>query len=192
MPPPPDTPPDKKAPRTDDPEQPDTSVEGNLGLLHHIVGRHYTRSHPDYDDALQEGAIALQRAQSTFDSVKGKWSTYAGRCVENAVRDFYRRERNRNQSTEPLDLRALQVSDPAPNPEELLERQILRHLVEKLPEIQRRVVSLKYGFEEIPRAYWCRGLPTWDQVAKQLHVSPSTAKRAHSEALRRLRAAYLV
>lgn len=65
-------------------------IEHNLRLVAYIVNKNYpehTRgSQQDADDLISIGTIGLIRAAETFDYSKGsRFSTYASRCIDNAI-----------------------------------------------------------------------------------------------------------
>ena len=67
-------------------------VSQHIGLVKSIVTRMgVARSHRD--DAVQEGCLALITAAPHFDPARAAWSTFATRCVTNAVRNMRRGER---------------------------------------------------------------------------------------------------
>ena len=166
-----------------EPAQPDAPPADNSGLVHSIVGRFLTRSHPDYDDAVQEGLLAVERAKETFDSARAKWSTYASRCIRNAVVDLIRKEKREHELQAPLE-----DSIPAPEPEAedpgfQLQRELLRHLIDRLPETERQVIRFRYGFEdEEPLSQ--------RETAKRLGLPRTTVLRIEERALRMLRASF--
>lgn len=67
--------------------------ESNKGLVGHIMKKYYIRS-DQYKDVYQEGLIGLWKACITFDDSKGtKFATYAGRCIQNQIGMFFRKEK---------------------------------------------------------------------------------------------------
>lgn len=64
-------------------------VEENIGLVHHIVGKHFNHliGTWDYDDLVQEGLISLVRCIEGFNEDKGyKFSTYAYSSIYREVK----------------------------------------------------------------------------------------------------------
>ena len=60
-------------------------IEHNLRLVAHIVKKYYNTG-KDIDDLISIGTIGLIKGVSTFKPDKGvKLSTYAARCIENAI-----------------------------------------------------------------------------------------------------------
>ena len=66
----------------------DKLIVHNLRLVAYIVNKKY----PDFidsDDLVSIGTIGLIRAAETFDAKKNnKFSTYASRCIDNAITQF--------------------------------------------------------------------------------------------------------
>ena len=60
-------------------------IERNLRLVAHIMKKYYSQS-ADQEDLISIGTIGLIKGISTFDASKGaRLTTYAARCVENAI-----------------------------------------------------------------------------------------------------------
>ena len=60
-------------------------IERNLRLVSHIVKKYYSKTN-DTDDLISIGTIGLIKAIDSFDYKKGtRLSTYASRCIENAI-----------------------------------------------------------------------------------------------------------
>ena len=60
-------------------------IEHNLRLVAHIVKKYYA-VHSDPDDLISIGTIGLIKAIDTFHADKGaRLSSYASRCIENAI-----------------------------------------------------------------------------------------------------------
>lgn len=132
---------------------------------------------------MQEGLLAVERAKESFDSARAKWSTYASRCIRNAVVDLIRKEKREHEHQAPLE-----DSIPAPEPEAedpgfKLQRELLRHLIDRLPETERQVIRFRYGFEdEEPLSQ--------RETAKRLGLPRTTVLRIEERALRMLRASF--
>lgn len=60
-------------------------IERNLRLVAHIMKKYYTTEN-DREDLISIGTIGLLKAVNTYDPAKKiKLSTYASRCIENAM-----------------------------------------------------------------------------------------------------------
>lgn len=63
----------------------DKLIRHNLRLVAHIAKKYYADP-ADQDDLISIGTIGLVKAVDSFDPEKGsRFSTYASRCVENAL-----------------------------------------------------------------------------------------------------------
>lgn len=62
----------------------DRLIRHNLRLVAHIAKKYYAADTPE--DLISTGSIGLIKAVNTFDPSRGiKFSTYASRCIENAI-----------------------------------------------------------------------------------------------------------
>ena len=60
-------------------------IERNLRLVAHVVKKYYSQS-ADQEDLISIGTIGLIKGISSFDPSKGaRLSTYAAKCIENAI-----------------------------------------------------------------------------------------------------------
>ena len=75
-------------------------IRHNLRLVAHIVKKYYALP-GDQEDLVSIGTIGLMKAVDTFDATrKARFSTYASRCIENAMVIFLRsNEKARLQAT---------------------------------------------------------------------------------------------
>ena len=65
-------------------------IRHNLRLVAHIVKKYYALP-GDQEDLVSIGTIGLMKAVDTFDATrKARFSTYASRCIENAMVIFLR------------------------------------------------------------------------------------------------------
>ena len=73
----------------------DRLIRHNLRLVAHVVKKYYTVP-GDADDLISIGTIGLIKAVNSFDSTKkARFSTYASRCIENAILSQKRRTQKR-------------------------------------------------------------------------------------------------
>ena len=76
----------------------DKLINHNLRLVAYIVKKHYPDS-KEADDLISIGIIGLIRAAETFDYRKNiSFSTYAGKCINNQIRMYFRK--TKHQQTE--------------------------------------------------------------------------------------------
>ena len=66
----------------------------NRKLVNHIVKKFPYIRMGDYEDVVSIGTIGLIKAAATFDQSKNiTFSTYAGRCIENEIKMYFRQEK---------------------------------------------------------------------------------------------------
>lgn len=71
--------------RAGDPAAREKIIRHNLRLVAHIAKKYYALP-GDQDDLISIGTIGLIKAVNTFDSTRqARFSTYASRCIENAI-----------------------------------------------------------------------------------------------------------
>ena len=71
--------------RTGDTAAREKLIRHNLRLVAHIVKKYYALP-GDQEDLVSIGTIGLMKAVDTFDATrKARFSTYASRCIENAI-----------------------------------------------------------------------------------------------------------
>lgn len=69
-------------------------IEDNMGLVYAVIKEHFPTFMYD-EDLIQVGMIGLCQAANTFDEAKGKFSTFAGRCIYNEIcKEFRRRQKH--------------------------------------------------------------------------------------------------
>lgn len=76
-------------------------VEDNLKLVYHVVSKQYPTFVND-EDIIQSGTLGLCNAALNWDENKSAFSTYACRCIQNAIRAELR-ERQPHMETLSLD-----------------------------------------------------------------------------------------
>ena len=172
-----------------------TLIEHNLRLVV-FIARKFDNTGIMLEDLISIGTIGLIKAVNTFDpSKKIKLATYASRCIENEVLMFLRRHsRTRMEVSldEPLktdwDGNELLLSDVLGTDgdivmrpmEEDAEQQLLREALARLPERERRIVSLRFGLGGRPEK-------TQKEVADLLGISQSYISRLEKRIMQRLR-----
>ncbi len=62
----------------------DKLISHNLRLVAHIAKKYYKTPH-EQDDFISIGTIGLIKAVNTFKTDKGRFSSYAARCIENEL-----------------------------------------------------------------------------------------------------------
>lgn len=67
-------------------------VEDNIGLVHYLHQKNYPNKYDE--DAISEGIVGLCKAATSFDDKLGiSFSTYAGKCILNEIRSYYKRSK---------------------------------------------------------------------------------------------------
>lgn len=72
-------------------------VEDNMKLVYFVLHKYYPAYAYD-EDIAQIGMLGLCKAATTFDEMKGKFSTYAFRVIKNEIGMEFRRRRNLPQT----------------------------------------------------------------------------------------------
>ena len=170
-------------------------VEHNLRLVAHIIKKYYTQA-SNQEDLISIGTIGLIKAVGTFKSDRNiKLATYASRCIENEILMHIRKIAGQKAEVsldEPIntdwDGNELLLSDVLGTDgdivmrpmEEDAEQQLLREALARLPERERRIVSLRFGLGGRPEK-------TQKEVADLLGISQSYISRLEKRIMQRLR-----
>ena len=170
-------------------------TEANLRLVVSIAKRYVGRGLP-FLDLIQEGNLGLIKAVGTFKSDRNiKLATYASRCIENEILMHIRKIAGQKAEVsldEPIntdwDGNELLLSDVLGTDgdivmrpmEEDAEQQLLREALARLPERERRIVSLRFGLGGRPEK-------TQKEVADLLGISQSYISRLEKRIMQRLR-----
>lgn len=172
-------------------------VTHNILLVLYIVTKKFLNVDYDKKDLVSIGNIGLINAVNTYDPSKGiKFSTYASRCVENEILMFLKK-RNRKSETNvdsleevcfqgkdgsklKLEDKLSDGSDFTMDYENSQINEIIRQLVEGLPEKDRKIIKLHFGFYD-GKVYSQR------QIAKKMHISQSLVSKIVSKNVEILR-----
>ena len=170
-------------------------IEHNLRLVVYIAKK-FDNTGIGVEDLISIGTIGLIKAINTFNPTKNiKLATYASRCIENEILMFLRRTSRQKLEVsldEPLntdwDGNELLLSDVLGTDgdivmrpmEEDAEQQLLREALARLPERERRIVSLRFGLGGRPEK-------TQKEVADLLGISQSYISRLEKRIMQRLR-----
>ncbi len=144
-----------------------TIIEHNIRLVLKIVLEKYSNTPYDQRDLFSIGMIGLIKGVDTFDiSKKTKFSTYAGKCIRNEICKFMRKEMiykkhisevSLNQSikvdTEDEELKIENILsyndyDFVSEYEDKETYQIIRKIVNELPELEKNIIIKYYGFKD--------------------------------------------
>jgi RNA polymerase sigma factor (sigma-70 family) len=156
------------------PDRVSAGLATNEGLVHWIVQRQ-SLGGMRYDDAVQEGRIALWRALERYDPRRGRLSGYAAPAIRRAV--WSATKRSVREVHEAL------VDEPAADMvagsealDRANERVLLEQMVARLPLRLQQVIVLHYGLDGA-------GETTHKQIGHLLGVSRQRVGQLHAEAL---------
>lgn len=173
----------------------DVLVEHNLRLVAHIA-RKYQNAGEELEDLISTGIIGLMKAIESFESERGKLSTYAARCIENELLMLFRvRKKNAKDVSlyEPIgtdkegnEINLLEVT--VQEQTDLVELIEQNDQIRKLPELlacclsdrEREIIMMRYGLcgrEEV----------TQKMIGVKLGISRSYVSRIEKRALHKLR-----
>lgn len=176
----------------------DTLIVRNLRLVAHIAKK-YQNVDEDMEDLISIGTIGLIKAIESFDSSKGKLSTYASRCIDNELLMLLRFKKKTSREIslyDPigtdkegneislLDVTGSEQSDVLTKVEDAQHLEKLPSLIEeRLNDRERLIIVLRYGLlsgEEM----------TQRTIGNKLGISRSYVSRIEKRALEKLREGY--
>lgn len=173
-------------------------IEHNLRLVAHIA-RKYQNVEEETEDMISIGTIGLIKAIDSFDSGKGKLSTYASRCIDNELLMFLRarkktsrevslyepigtdREGNEINLLDIIEQEQVDVVDRMETENKLSRLSGLIHA--NLNEREREIITLRYGLTSEYEV-------TQREIGRKLGISRSYVSRIEKRALEKLREAY--
>lgn len=178
------------------PESRRTLVEHNLRLVVYIAKKFETTG-IGIEDLVSIGTIGLIKAVNTYRSDRQiKLATYASRCIENEILMFIRKTSGAKGEVsldEPLnvdwdgnelllgDLLGGESDDVFRSIEEREDRRMIRGALANLPERDRTIIELRFGFASGGREL------TQKEVADLLGISQSYISRLEKKIMARLR-----
>ncbi len=149
----------------------------NEALVHWTVRRQWL-GRLGYQDAVQEGRIALWRALVGYDANRGELSSYAVVAIQRSVWQAARRaQRTEAECLEAEPGRA--AVDMARALDRVSEGAQVRALVAGLGQPLRAVIIWRYGLDG-------QGEATFREIGERLGVSKQRAEQVHQQALLRL------
>lgn len=170
-------------------------IEHNMRLIVHIA-RKYKVPGCTFDDLISIGAVGLIKAVRSYDMDSGtSLSTYAARCIENEILMSLRQSRkmqNEISLDEPLGTdpegNTVSFSDLLGTPPDLVEKEVRRRVtlqkvrsaLPRLPERERRVLTMRYGLED-------GVMHPQHEIAKMLGISRSYVSRVEKHAIELIR-----
>ncbi len=178
-----------------DPEAKSVLIERNLRLVVYIA-RRFENTGVNIEDLISIGTIGLIKAVGTFKADRNiKLATYSSRCIENEILMHIRKISNQKTEVsldEPIntdwDGNELLLSDILGTDgdtvirplEDDVDLQLLRQALERLPERDRRIVSMRFGLGGSAEK-------TQKEVADLMGISQSYISRLEKRIILRLR-----
>ena len=172
-------------------------IEHNLRLVVYIAKK-FDNTGIGVEDLISIGTIGLIKAINTFNPTKNiKLATYASRCIENEILMYLRRNNKTRMEVsidEPLNVdwdgNELLLSDILGTDEDIIyrdiemevEKNLLKHAVDKLSEREKTIVELRFGLKD-PRGEEM----TQKEVADLLGISQSYISRLDKKIMKRLK-----
>ena len=170
-------------------------VEHNLRLVVYIA-RRFENTGTNLEDLISIGTIGLMKAIGTYRLDKNiKLATYASRCIENEILMYIRKisgQKTEVSLDEPIntdwDGNELLLSDVLGTEgdtvmrpmEDDVDHQLLLQALERLPERERQIVTLRFGLGG-------REEKTQKEVAELMGISQSYISRLEKRIMLRLR-----
>lgn len=174
-----------------------TLISHNLRLVVYLA-RKFESTGVGVEDLISIGTIGLIKGIHTFNPEKNiKLATYASRCIENEILMHLRRTNKLKLEVsfdEPLNVdwdgNELLLSDILGTEEDVIYRDLeteaeinmLRKAMEKLPEREREIIELRYGYNRKNDKEM-----TQKEVADLLGISQSYISRLEKKIMLRLR-----
>ncbi|MGN0174213.1 MAG: RNA polymerase sporulation sigma factor SigE [Acutalibacteraceae bacterium] len=178
-----------------DTEARDILIVHNLRLVVYIA-RKFEAASANIEDLISIGTIGLMKAVKTFKADKNiKLATYASRCIENEILMYLRKTNSLKTELsfdEPLNVdwdgNELLLSDVLGSEPDVVnhnvelqdERRIVASLVDKLPERERKIMQMRFGFYGYEEH-------TQKQVADILGISQSYISRLEKKIIAKLK-----
>lgn len=154
----------------------DALITANLGLVYAAVLRlRIARGSANYDDAVQEGMVALCKAADSHDAAKATFSTWASIKIFGAVKDWLGKESRAEPAYPPC---TVQPVDEAPSAEEVAaDKQSEAYIAARVDNLPREV-------QHAAKAALAGALVV--ETAARTGVSRNTCLRRRAEARRLL------
>ncbi len=169
-------------------------IERNLRLVAHIANK-YQNVDEEMEDLISIGTIGLIKAVSSFDSSKGKLSTYASRCIDNELLMLLRSKKKTSKEVslyEPigtdkegneinlLDIIESEQVDVIGRMEFAVNLKKLGKILQNLEEREKEIIFLRYGLATGKEV-------TQREIGEKLGISRSYVSRIEKRALNKLR-----
>ena len=163
-------------------------IVSNLYLVKTVADwLQHKEGYANREDLVSAGYEGLIKAAMSYNGSKGTFSSFAWKCIVNAMRDDIRLFRSNteflldwevNDDSEDGNWYLNWHENEEERPEEILERIVLEA---DLTEREWYVTSGKYGIDGEPRST--------NQIAAELHLTPQMVNVNKREALKKMRSA---
>lgn len=162
-------------------------VEENIPLALHIAKRWTKRTGMDIDDTVSAAEYGLVKAARGFDPDRGRFSTYAGRIMENEIRMELRKHSRRSREMhleDPIEgTEGLKLKDMLADPRDCFElSEAVCELAERsgtLTERERTAVMIRIKYPEKSQA----------ECGRMMGISQSLFSRRLIDARRKMEGA---
>lgn len=150
------------------------AVEANDALVHWTVRRQWL-GRLGYQEAVQEGRIALWRALARYEAGRGRLSSYAVVAIERAVWRAVERAGKAGDAHRGSEI-ACGALEMAGEIDRVIQRAQVHALVAELPARLQEVIRRRYGLDGTGEA-------TFREIGQALGVTKQRAVQLHAEAL---------
>lgn len=178
-------------------------ISHNLRLVAYIVKKHYADSR-EQDDLISIGIIGLIKAAETFNNDRCiSFSTYAGKCINNQIRMYFRKIKHQQSEVYMFDTmdsdkdgNAITMADIFSDGTDVASEAVLnvdlermyKFIEEELTEREKEILAKRYGLSGT--SYKVERIMTQREVADELNISRSYVSRIEKKALEKLRARF--
>ena len=166
----------------------------NMRLVAHVAKK-YQNSEEDMEDLISIGTIGLIKAVASFDSGKGKLSTYASRCIDNELLMLLRSKKKTSKEVslyEPIgtdkegnEINLLDIIESEQI--DVIDRMELGGNIRKLGKVlqtldrrEKEIIFLRYGLATGKEV-------TQREIGERLGISRSYVSRIEKKALHKLK-----
>lgn len=168
-------------------------AEHNIRLVIHEVFNKF-KTFNDKKELISIGNLGLIKAITTFDkSKKTEFSTYAAKCIDNEILMYLRKQKKHQKVdslekplTQSTDGKEIKIEDTLTDSKDITEDyekqetyRIIREVIEELPERERKLIMLHYGFYD-DKPY------TQMEIAKIMSISQSYTSRLIKRAVNKI------
>lgn len=172
----------------------ETIVVHNIRLVLNKVYQQYSRTPFEKKDLISSGIMGLIKSVDSFDLTKNiKFLTYANKCIDNEILQLIRKEKKHlnvvsfdellTMDNDNLKIETVikdEHSDFVTEIEEIDYYCNIRRLIEELPEYDKKIIVLYYGFNDDK-------LYTQTEIASILNIDQSKVSILIKEILKKLK-----